>query len=96
MEKTIEKISSNWSMIVGIAFATVTGILWYANKNAHDELQDKTSTAIVSSVTALDTRVTALEHAKTDSDTRWAVLQVQMTAIQTDLTDIKTQLKKDK
>ena len=38
-------------------------------------------------------RITALEDAKADNQTKWAVLQIQLTAIQTDLTDIKTQLK---
>lgn len=41
----------------------------------------------------LDLRVQGLEHSKTDQDTKWAVLQVQLTSIQTDLTDIKQQLK---
>ena len=41
----------------------------------------------------LEQRVSTLEKDRADSNTKWAVLQVQLTAIQTDLTDIKAQLK---
>ena len=42
----------------------------------------------------IDARVSTLEQARAADDTRWAVLGVKLDTIQTDLTDIKTQLKK--
>ena len=44
-------------------------------------------------ISDLEQRVSSLEKINADSNTKWAVLQVQLTSIQTDLTDIKTQLK---
>jgi len=41
----------------------------------------------------LDSRMQVLEHSRSEQDTKWAVLSVQLASIQTDLTDIKHQLK---
>ena len=44
-------------------------------------------------IQGLDSRVQVLERSRSEQDTKWAVLQVQLSSIQTDLTDIKQQLK---
>lgn len=43
----------------------------------------------------IDARVSVLEQARAADDTRWAVLGVKLDTIQNDLTDIKTQIKKE-
>ena len=44
-------------------------------------------------IQGLDSRVQVLESSRSEQDTKWAVLSVQLASIQTDLTDIKQQLK---
>lgn len=44
-------------------------------------------------IQGLDSRVQVLELSRSEQDTKWAVLSVQLASIQTDLTDIKQQLK---
>lgn len=72
-------IKQNWFTLGGGLFLVFS--IYTNDQSQTKQLQD------------LDSRIQILEHSRSEQDTKWAVLQVQLTSIQTDLTDIKQQLK---
>lgn len=75
-----------WSVIKQNWFTLGGGLFLVFSIYTNDQSQTK-------QIQDLDSRMQVLELSRSEQDTKWAVLQVQLSAIQTDLTDIKQQLK---
>lgn len=75
-----------WSVIKQHWFTLGGGLFLVFSIYTNDVAQTK-------QIQELDSRMQVLEHSRSEQDTKWAVLSVQLASIQTDLTDIKHQLK---
>lgn len=75
-----------WSVIKQHWFTLGGGLFLVFSIYTNDVTQTK-------QIQELDSRMQVLEHSRSEQDTKWAVLSVQLASIQTDLTDIKQQLK---
>ena len=81
-----ETEKSIWSVIKQHWLTLGGGLFLVFSIYTNDQSQTK-------QIQDLDSRMQVLERSRSEQDTKWAVLQVQLSSIQTDLTDIKQQLK---
>lgn len=83
-----------WEFIVSAAAVASAVVSWYFATNYKNQIQDDSIKQIYSLEQTHDNRISALEQKQNSNDTQMAVIRVQLDAIQADLKDIKSELKK--